>query len=127
MLGKAISEEEQVKKILRSLSLGWQPLVTAVSQARNFKELKIEELIGTLLTHELLLNKMNEDMKGKKDKKTLALKVKEEKIRMCFMAIEEHEEEEDDMELEELEEAYKQLYRKYQSTKKELKKHQENS
>ena len=46
-----------------------------VSQAKNLKELKMEELIKTLLTHELILNKMNGDTKGKK---TLVLKVNEE-------------------------------------------------
>ena len=35
----------------------------------------MKELIGTLLIHELILNKMNEDTKGKK---TIALKVNEE-------------------------------------------------
>ena len=35
----------------------------------------MEELIGNLLTHELVLNKINEDTKGKK---SLALKVNEE-------------------------------------------------
>jgi len=48
MLGKIISEEDQIKKILRSLTLHWQPLVTAISQAKNLKELKMEELIRTL-------------------------------------------------------------------------------
>jgi len=45
----------------------------------------MEELIGTLLTHELILNKSNEDTKGKK---TLVLKANEE--------IETSEEENDD-------------------------------
>lgn len=58
----------------------------------------MEELIGTLLTHELVLNNMNEDTKGKNDRKTLALKVNEEKAHVCFMAIEE----EENMEFEEL-------------------------
>jgi len=42
---------------------------------RNLKELKMEELIGNLLTHELVLNKRNEDTRGKK---SLALKVIED-------------------------------------------------
>ena len=75
MLGKIISEEDQIKKILRSLTVDWQPLVTAISQPKNLKELKMKELIGTLLTHELILNKTNKDPKGKK---TLVLKANEE-------------------------------------------------
>ena len=46
----------------------------------------MEELIRTLLTHELILNKTNEDTKGKK---TLVLKVNEE-----FESSEEEEEDE---------------------------------
>ena len=48
MLGKIISEEDQIKKILKSLTVDWQPLVTIISQAKNLKELKMEELIRTL-------------------------------------------------------------------------------
>ena len=49
--------------------------MTIIYQAKNLKKLKIEELIGTLLTHELILNKTNENTKGKK---TLVLKANEE-------------------------------------------------
>ena len=49
--------------------------MTAISQAKNLKVLRMEELIGRLLTHELILNKSNENTKSKK---TLVLKANEE-------------------------------------------------
>ena len=44
-----------------------------MSQAKNLKELKMEDLIGNLLTHEFILKKVNENTKGKK---TLVFKKK---------------------------------------------------
>ena len=73
MLSKVIPETDQVKKILRSLSIDWQPMATVITQAKDLGILKMEELIRNLLTHELDLNQMKELIKKMKN---IALKAK---------------------------------------------------
>jgi hypothetical protein len=52
-LGKVVSDEEIVRKILRSLPKRFRSKVTAIEESRNIKELRVEELVGSLQTHEL--------------------------------------------------------------------------
>jgi hypothetical protein len=52
-LGKQVSDEEIVRKILRSLPKRFRSKVTAIEESRNIKELRVEELVGSLQTHEL--------------------------------------------------------------------------
>jgi hypothetical protein len=54
-LGKTYTTHERVRKILRSLPKIWRPMVTAITQAKNLKELELEELIGSLRAHESIL------------------------------------------------------------------------
>lgn len=54
-LGKTYSTHERVRKILRSLPKVWRPMVTAITQAKNLKELQLEELVGSLRAHEAIL------------------------------------------------------------------------
>jgi len=54
-LGKTYTVYERVRKILRSLPKIWRPMVTAITQAKNLKELQLEELIGSLRAHESIL------------------------------------------------------------------------
>jgi hypothetical protein len=52
-LGKQISDEEIIRKILRSLPKRFRSKVTVIEESKNIKELRIEELVGSLQTHEL--------------------------------------------------------------------------
>ena len=74
-LGKTISTEEKVHKILGSLSSSWEPKVTAIEKARDTFTLTMDDLLGSLLTHEIKLNrKESNELKMK----SLAFKAKEE-------------------------------------------------
>ncbi|PNX64471.1 gag-protease polyprotein, partial [Trifolium pratense] len=59
-----ISDEELVGKILRSLPKRFDIKVTAIEEAHDLSSLNLDELIGSLQTYEIGLNRRNE----KKDK-----------------------------------------------------------
>ncbi|GAV69407.1 UBN2 domain-containing protein [Cephalotus follicularis] len=64
-LGKSFSNNELVRKILRSLPKYWQDKVTAIEEAKDLTKLKFEDLLGSLLTHELAMWRIehgNEEM-----------------------------------------------------------------
>jgi hypothetical protein len=71
LLGNQIPEQQQVDKILRSLTRIWQPKVIAICEVRPLKELTMDELIGNLLTHEINMNEL--DKEEGKLKKPIAL------------------------------------------------------
>ena len=59
-LGKCFSDFELVNKILRSLSKKWDSKVTAIQEAKNLNNLPLEELIGSLMTYEMVHNAHDE-------------------------------------------------------------------
>ncbi|CAL1412094.1 unnamed protein product [Linum trigynum] len=71
-LGKVYLLKDLNRKILRSLPKEWLPKRTAIEEARNLNTLPIDELIGSLLSHEHVLKQVNKD--DEKRKKTLAFK-----------------------------------------------------
>ncbi|XP_074289477.1 uncharacterized protein LOC141614630 [Silene latifolia] len=56
-LGRNLESEDMVRKILRSLTETWQPKVTAIEEAKNLSTLTLNELMGSLMAHELTLMK----------------------------------------------------------------------
>ena len=54
-LGKAYSNHERIRKILRCLPSMWRPMVTAITQAKDLKSMNLEDLIGSLRAHEVVL------------------------------------------------------------------------
>ena len=53
-LGKTFSNEEKVRKILRSFPKAkWEPKTTAIEEAQDLSTLLLDDLQGKLLTHEL--------------------------------------------------------------------------
>ena len=71
-LGRNYSNADLVQKILRSLPDRWDPKVTAIQEAKDLNNLPLDELMGSLITHELTLQHRNED--ELKKKKSIALK-----------------------------------------------------
>ncbi|CAL1363606.1 unnamed protein product [Linum trigynum] len=71
-LGKIYLLKDLNRKILRSLPKQWLPKRTAIEEARNLNTLPIDELIGSLLSHEHVLRQVNKD--EEKRKKNLAFK-----------------------------------------------------
>ena len=56
-LGRLIPTDEQVRKILRSLPQDerWRAKITAIQESKDFTKFNLEELAGSLMTHELHL------------------------------------------------------------------------
>ena len=52
-LGKVYSTPENVGKIFRSLSKSWKAKVTAIQEAKDLTNLPLDELVGSLMTHEV--------------------------------------------------------------------------
>src|SRR3954462_13651280 len=96
---KGYTKADHVKKIIRSLLRRWGPMVTAFMIAKNLNEVSLEELISTLISHEIELDANEPQKKGK----SIALKSNYKKCTNAFKAEEEdseesysEEEEEDD-------------------------------
>ena len=50
-LGKIYTNEENVRKILRSLPKRWEANKTTIFAARDLKVLSLDELVGSLMTY----------------------------------------------------------------------------
>jgi hypothetical protein len=72
-LGKPISGVKLIWKILRSLPERFRIKVTTIEESKDLKEMKIEELVGSLQTYELSLPPV-------KKLKTIALKASKKKV-----------------------------------------------
>jgi hypothetical protein len=63
-LGERMSDEKLARKILRSLPKRFDMKVTAIEEAQDIATMKVEELIGSLLTCEVAINERT-DKKAK--------------------------------------------------------------
>ena len=72
-LGKIYTDSELCRKILRSLPRTWEAKVTTIQEAKDLTCLKMEELLGSLMIHELTL--IQQDVDEIKRKKSIALAV----------------------------------------------------
>ncbi|GKU88706.1 hypothetical protein SLEP1_g2935 [Rubroshorea leprosula] len=52
-LGKVYPSQEVVRKVLRSLPKNWEAKKTAIKESKDFNTLKLEDLIGKLMTYEI--------------------------------------------------------------------------
>ncbi|GAV74100.1 UBN2 domain-containing protein [Cephalotus follicularis] len=71
-LGKSYPNQELLRKILKCLPKSWTPKVTAIEKAKDLSTLPLEQLLGSLMTHETTM-KNHEHVEVKK-KKTIALR-----------------------------------------------------
>ncbi|GJZ36987.1 hypothetical protein Tco_0583178 [Tanacetum coccineum] len=67
-----------VKKFLRALHPKWRVKVTAIEESKDLTSLSLDELIGNLKVHEMIIKKDSEIVKAKVERKSLALKAKKE-------------------------------------------------
>ncbi|XP_031260626.1 uncharacterized protein LOC116118804 [Pistacia vera] len=74
-LGMSFPTLEFVKKILRSLSESWTMKVTASEESKDLTKMKMDELIGSLLTFEMKRKSEDEDITPKRE---IALKTVDE-------------------------------------------------
>ena len=77
-LDKSYTDSKLCRKILRSLPRSWEAKVTAIQEAKDLICLKLEKLLGSLMTHELTLNQQEEEEVKKKKSIALAAEIKEE-------------------------------------------------
>ena len=70
-LRKEYSNSELVRKVLRSLPPTWHTKVTVIEESKDLSTLSLEELIDSLMTYEINVQKNEDDFKKKK---TIALK-----------------------------------------------------
>ncbi|GAV58426.1 zf-CCHC domain-containing protein/DUF4219 domain-containing protein/UBN2 domain-containing protein, partial [Cephalotus follicularis] len=74
-LNKCYTNSEMVRKILRCLPKSWMPKVTAIEEAKDLNTLPLEELLGSLMTHEMTIkNHEDDEEQDKRKKKVIAFK-----------------------------------------------------
>ncbi|GJU71659.1 retrovirus-related pol polyprotein from transposon TNT 1-94 [Tanacetum coccineum] len=77
-LDEGYSSKNYVRKFLRSLHLKWRAKVTTIEESKDLTSLSLDELIGNLKVHELIIKKDSKIVKGKGERRSLALKAKKE-------------------------------------------------
>ncbi|GJT96396.1 retrovirus-related pol polyprotein from transposon TNT 1-94 [Tanacetum coccineum] len=77
-LDEGYSSKNYVRKFLRALHPKWRAKVTTIEESKDLTSLSLDELIGNLKVHEMIIKKDSEIVKAKGERKSLALKAKKE-------------------------------------------------
>nr|GEU30795.1 reverse transcriptase domain-containing protein [Tanacetum cinerariifolium] len=77
-LDEGYSSKNYVRKFLRALHPKWRAKVTAIEESKDLTSLSLDELIGNLKVHEMIIKKDFEIVKAKVERKSIALKAKKE-------------------------------------------------
>ncbi|GJY96913.1 hypothetical protein Tco_0513823 [Tanacetum coccineum] len=77
-LDEGYSCKNYVRKFLRALHPKLRAKVTAIEESKDLTSLSLDELIGNLKVHEMIIKKDSEIVKAKVKRKSLALKAKKE-------------------------------------------------
>ncbi|GJS53409.1 zf-CCHC domain-containing protein [Tanacetum coccineum] len=77
-LDEGYSSKNYVRKFLRALHLKWRAKVTAIEELKVLTSLSLDELIGNLKVHKMIIKKDYEIVKAKVERKSIALKAKKE-------------------------------------------------
>ncbi|GJU85813.1 retrovirus-related pol polyprotein from transposon TNT 1-94 [Tanacetum coccineum] len=77
-LDEGYSSKNYVRKFLRALHPKWRAKVTAIEESKDLTSLSLDELIGNLKVHKMIIKKDSEIVKSKGERKSLALKAKKE-------------------------------------------------
>nr|GEU72964.1 retrovirus-related Pol polyprotein from transposon TNT 1-94 [Tanacetum cinerariifolium] len=77
-LNDGYSSKNYVRKFLRALRRKWRAKVTTIKESKDLTSLSLDELIGNLKVHEIIIKKDSKIVKAKVDRKSLALKAKKE-------------------------------------------------
>ncbi|GAV62154.1 UBN2 domain-containing protein [Cephalotus follicularis] len=74
-LNNCYTNSEMVRKILRCLPKSWMSKVTDIEESKDLNTLPLEELLGSLMTHEMTIkNHEDDEEQDKKKKKVIAFK-----------------------------------------------------
>nr|GEZ77273.1 UBN2 domain-containing protein [Tanacetum cinerariifolium] len=78
-LHKGFYSKNYVRKFLRALHSKWSAKVTTIKESKYLSSLALDELIGNLKVHEVVMEKDSKIYRGKKERvKSIALKAKKE-------------------------------------------------
>ncbi|GKE16152.1 hypothetical protein Tco_1423729, partial [Tanacetum coccineum] len=77
-LDEGYSSNNYVRKFLRALHLKWRAKVMAIEELKYLTSLFLDELIGNLKVHEMIIKKDSKIVKERVERKSLALKAKKE-------------------------------------------------
>nr|GEV01045.1 retrovirus-related Pol polyprotein from transposon TNT 1-94 [Tanacetum cinerariifolium] len=78
-LDKSFSSKNYVRKFLRAIHPKWRAKVTEIEEPKDLSSPDLDELIGNLKVHEVVMKKDSEIYKGKKERvKSITLKAKKE-------------------------------------------------
>ncbi|GKB41018.1 zf-CCHC domain-containing protein, partial [Tanacetum coccineum] len=78
-LDEGFSGKNYVRKFLRALHPKWRAKVMTIKELKDLSSLALDELIGNLKVHEVVMEKDSEIYRGKKERvKSIALKAKKE-------------------------------------------------
>ncbi|GJT55364.1 retrovirus-related pol polyprotein from transposon TNT 1-94 [Tanacetum coccineum] len=77
-LDEGYSSKNYVRKFLRALHPKWRAKVMAIKESKDLTSLSLDELIGNLKVHEIIIKKDFEIVKVKVERKSIALKAKKE-------------------------------------------------
>ncbi|GJY73818.1 RNA-directed DNA polymerase, eukaryota, reverse transcriptase zinc-binding domain protein [Tanacetum coccineum] len=77
-LDEGYSSKNYVRKFLRALHPKWRAKVTTIKESKDLTSLSLDELIGNLKVHEMIIKKDFKIVKAKVERKSLALKAKKE-------------------------------------------------
>ncbi|GKB30581.1 retrovirus-related pol polyprotein from transposon TNT 1-94 [Tanacetum coccineum] len=77
-LDEGYSSKNYVRKFLRALHPKWRAKVMAIKESKDLTLLSLDELIGNLKVHEMIIKKDSEIVKAKIKRKYLALKANKE-------------------------------------------------
>nr|GEV34316.1 zinc finger, CCHC-type [Tanacetum cinerariifolium] len=72
------SSKNYVRKFLRALHPKWRAKVKVIEESKDLTSLSLDELIGNLKVHEMIIKKDSKIVKEKVERKSLALKAKKE-------------------------------------------------
>ncbi|GJS97488.1 hypothetical protein Tco_0804456 [Tanacetum coccineum] len=72
------SSKNYVRKFLRDIHLKWRIKVTTIEESKDLTSLSLDELIGNLKVHEMIIKKDSKIVKAKGERISLALKAKKE-------------------------------------------------
>nr|GEW02318.1 zf-CCHC domain-containing protein/UBN2 domain-containing protein [Tanacetum cinerariifolium] len=72
------SSGNYVRKFLRALHPKWRAKVIAIEESKDLTSLSLDELIGNLKVHKMIIKKDSEIVKAKDERKFIALKAKKE-------------------------------------------------
>ena len=72
-LGRTYANSDLVRKLLRSLPRTQEAKVTAIQEAKDLSKLPLKELIGPLMTHEIIIQDHDQGKDSNK-RRSIALK-----------------------------------------------------